>query len=279
MEEIPDRVFAGREDVSVCHEGDLRRGQEEVRRYYREAENRVREMGGFLRVDMPASLYIEPGTDGEKAVGHCLAMSKQILKKDGESFYRTLIGRYTNAFVLEKGIWKIQSIHYESLCEFEGTKETSDPNLEQYRQNPTDWVRELPELVPLSDEGVTKRTERTLALRNEIFSWIFRMNCGEQIAVPCATGEAEEAVSKLCSGARFFLATSPVIRMREDTEGAEAFLSAAVFDEREPGFLIYRRGSIHMTLSDGGDGWKADGFGWYPYASLEPLAVKRMKKV
>ena len=276
MEETPDRVFAARTDISSSYEGCLCNGREDVRILYREYVHRLEENGGFCRVDLPASPYVEASTDGSEAVLHSLTMTKQLERTGSGEQIRTRIGRFTNSFVPEDGIWKLRDFRWEPLCEFEADSVTPDMNLEKYRKDPKAWIRELPSLKPLRDEGVTRKTAEILFLRNEILSWFCRPAEQEQTAdISCATDGVRSELEAFMQSSPYILVTSPVLRMSEDLKMAEAFFSASAFGETTGNCMIDTRGSLDIHLVNDDDGWTVSRFGWYPYASLEPWTVRR----
>lgn len=282
MEEIPDRVFSQEAEISVCHEGKMCRGQKEVRCFYNDMKKQAMDHGGFLRNDMPATQYIEPGDDGTMAIGHYLVFTKRIQRTGNGNRFVTSIGRFTNGFVMEENIWKLKSVCFETVCEFEAFPEQPDQNLALCRENPQAWLEEIPELKSLCTAEASRPAEEILALRNEIFSWFHlwqeeRMRAQNAPFVnryfPCAEEEAWEAISGMMHKLRYMLITSPVLTMSEDCSEAEAFFSTSNLYEYEEGALVDTRGGIFMRLHNCDGEWQIREFGWYPYASLEPWNV------
>ena len=271
IDEIADRVFAGGNEIEVSYLGETYRGQEAVRGFFGEMQERTRRLGGFYRMDMPAGQHIEEKEDGT-AAGYYITMSKALVPSPDGELCCTGIGRFTNRYCEERGIWKLQSVRFELLEEFQPSAATPDRNLEQYKRSPGEYIKDIPELRPLSLEGVTEETAEILSLRNEIFSWFRRFNEGEetQSVFPCRNEAACGQIVKELQSCRYILATSPVIRMNEDLSGAEAFYSASALEAHSADALTDVRGSYFMRLTKKGGKWEIASFSWYPAASLEP---------
>ena len=272
MEEIPELLFSGDENVSVSYDGEERaEGQSGIRTFFRKMQERTKEQGGFWRADLPATQWIEGASAGGTVTGHWITMTRRIDISSGQSFFSQEIGCFTNEFSLEEGVWKLKSIRYERLQGFAQTGETPDRNLEEYRRSPGTWLTNLPYLSDLSEKEDEPDTAETLALRNEILSWFNRHSAGVRTdgLFPCSKEQLRKEVFKTIGNCRYILATSPVIRMEENHLSAEAFFSISLFRDEQDAMTDIR-GSIFMTLNKGDRGWEISSFSWYPYAALEP---------
>jgi hypothetical protein len=270
MNEIPDLLFSDSDDVSVDYgEGEVCSGQDALRFYFREMKDRTSRSGGLYRVDLPASQWIRVSPDGSSAQGYWTTMSRRIERSGAKSLHRIGIGRFSNSFCKEEGVWKLKSVRWEKLQEFAPFQETPDRNLENYRRDPEGWIRDLPRLYPVSREGSQDRTEEILFLRNEILSWFHMINMGKnrEEIFPSGTGQVSEEIRRLCEESRYILVTSPVLGMDGSLTEAEAFFSASLLTESGKDELTYVRGSIGMSLVKGAGGWEIRRFSWYPYAS------------
>jgi len=271
IKEIPKHVFCDAKDVCVWYDGQERaEGRAEVEAFFEKNHTETAANGGFLRIDMPATQWIEIMPDGQ-AEGHFMTQSRQIIRSEAGSQYRVMIGRFSNSFCRQDGIWKLKSVRWEKLQEFAPYAETPDVNLESYRKNPAGWLAGLPALKPVSGEGVSGRTEEILLLRNEILSWFYEAGSGAkpEEKIPSASSEVSTAVRETFRECRYILATSPVLEMDDSLTEAEAFFSVSLLAGSGEDEMIYTRGSIGMTLQRTSRSWEVSRFSWYPYASLD----------
>ena len=279
IQEIPEQLFCDAEDISVSYDkNENAENRCAVIAFYRNMQDIITGDIGFLRVDMPATQWIEESEDGMTSTGRWITMTRQIKPSDAGSQYCISIGAYENTFVRCGGSWKIKSIRYRKLQEFVPYNETPDMNLENYRKDPAGWLAELPELPVISDRGITERTLQTLRLRNEILSWFYRFSCetDRTTLFPCRSEKTQEQIRAALSDSRFILATSPVIRMDPNLKHAEAFFSVTLLEDTSPDCMTYTRGSIFTTLEKGQENFEILDFSWYPYASLDPLRKQHM---
>ena len=274
MQEIPEQLFCDAEDISVSYDKEENaENQSAVKAFYRNMQERVADDSGFLRVDMPATQWIEVSEDGLSSTGRWITMTRQIKPSETGNQYCISIGAYENTFVRCGDSWKIKSIRYRMLQEFAPYDETPDMNLENYRKDPAGWITDLPGLPIISGRGMTEQTLQTLRLRNEILSWFYRYSCETPgtTVFSCRSEKTQEQIRTALSGSRYILATSPVIRTDRDMTKAEAFFSVTLIKDTSPDRMTYVRGSIFITLENGKDGFEILDFSWYPYASLDPL--------
>ena len=272
MDEIPDSVFSGAEEISVWYNaGEVCTGQDEVRRFFREMKERTSDNGGFFRVDMPATQWIGISDDGQSAAGYWTTMTRQIDRSESGNQYRVRIGLFSNTFRKEDGVWKFVSVRWEKLQDFAPYDETPDMNLENYRKDPAGWLTDLPEVKPVSGEGEDDRTEEILVLRNKILSWFHAVNTGKAASdvFPYRTEEVREDLQKTLRDVRYILATSPVLEMDERLTEAECFFSVSFLTDTEEDEMTNVRGSIGMRLARTEQGWEIRRFSWYPYAALD----------
>ena len=272
MDEIPDFVFSNADEVSVWYdEEEICTGQNEVRLFFRKMKEKTLNNGGFFRIDMPATQWIEVSDDGQSAAGHWLTMSRQIDRSESGNQYRVRIGLFSNTFRREGGVWKFVSIRWEKLQDFAPYDETPDMNLENYRKDPAGWLTDLPVLKPVSREEGDGRAEEILVLRNKILSWFHAVNTGKTAAdvFPCGTEEVREDLQEMLRDVRYILATSPVFWMDEGLTKAEGFFSVSLLTDTEEDEMTNVRGSVGMTLTRTEYGWEIRRFSWYPYAALD----------
>ena len=272
MDEIPDFVFSNADEVSVWYdEEEICTGQNEVRLFFRKMKEKTLNNGGFFRIDMPATQWIEVSDDGQSAAGHWLTMSRQIDRSESGNQYRVRIGLFSNTFRREGGVWKFVSVRWEKLQDFAPYDETPDMNLENYRKDPAGWLTDLPVLKPVSREEGDGRAEEILVLRNKILSWFHAVNTGKTAAdvFPCGTEEVREDLQEMLRDVRYILATSPVFSMDEGLTKAEGFFSVSLLTDTEEDEMTNVRGSVGMTLTRTEYGWEIRRFSWYPYAALD----------
>ena len=274
MQEIPEQLFCDAEDISASYDKEENaENRSAVKAFYRKMQDKIAGDTIFLRVDMPATQWIEASEDGQSAAGRWITMTRKITPSEKGNLYSIGIGAFENTFVRCGGSWKIKSIRYTTLQEFAPYDETPDMNLENYRKNPAGWLPELPELPMISDRGMTERTLQILRLRNEILSWFYRYSCETSgtAVFPCRSKNAQDQIRAALSDSSFILATSPVIRMERDLTKAEAFFSVTLIKDTSSDSMTYVRGSIFITLEKGKKSFEILDFSWYPYASLDPL--------
>ena len=60
--------------------------------FFRKMKEKTLNNGGFFRIDMPATQWIEVSDDGQSAAGHWLTMSRQIDRSESGNQYRVRIG-------------------------------------------------------------------------------------------------------------------------------------------------------------------------------------------
>ena len=280
MQEIPEQLFCDTEEVSV-YNNKMKKAESRsaVETLYRGVQEKAVCDSALLRVDMPATQWIEASEDGQSAAGRWITMTRQIKASPKGNQYCIGIGCFENTFEKCDDFWKIKKIRYKTLQEFEPFDETPDLNLENYRKNPAGWLPGLPKLPPISDRNVTRRTEQILRLRNEILSWFYRYSFqpAEEALFPCRAEKTKEKIRAVLSDTRYILATSPVIRMDQALTKAEAFFSVTLINDTPPDFCTYVRGGFYLTLDKGNNGYEILDFSWYPYASLDPLKKRQSK--
>lgn len=271
IHEIPERVFSSEEQVSVCYEGmEKYTGRKAISSFYRDMAEKTRQAGGFYRIDMPATQFIEMSEDGSSAIGHWTTMTRVLHGVPSEGNLELCIGQFTNEYVQEDRIWRLKHVKWKQLWKAAAWETTPDRHLEAYCKEPKSWLSEVPELTGVSMDGVTLKTMETLALRNEIYSWFYRFNVQRDLEWEenCLFTEDKKRVRNMLQDCHYVLATSPVIQLDEGLSCGEAFYSIAAIKGEET--LTYIRGALYMQLKKEGNTWRIQYFGWYPYATLDP---------
>lgn len=261
--EIYERVFIHSNEVSVKM-GGFYKGAEQVKKFFDDIAKRTEENGGLLRLDIPTTQYIEEGIDEEHVIGHWTTVSFEFDNPaPGNNIYCT-IGKYKNEFVLENNVWKMKSLCYEHFYKLGPWKTTEDQNMGLYLKNPKEWIKVLPELSALNQLDASAKTMEILNLRNILLkaAGIFNQT-GELIM-------GKEHCKSFLANVRTLLVTSPVIKMSDAMDDADAFFSVSAL--AEDGAKMYKntRGSLGLKLSKCGDEWKIKDLKWYNYATLSP---------
>ena len=279
IDKIPDRVFASSEEVSVRWECEGEgTGQEGIRAFFSGMQEKTRKAGGFLRADLPATQFVEPAGDGNRAISRFTTMTKTIIE-GGKTGW--CIGCFDNEYVKEKCIWRIVHITWKKVIEFEPVQETPDRNLAAYRENPEAWLNTIPKLYALPDRSACAYTERVLCLRNRLLGLFDRYN-REQFAgegdFECGTGgglyeELRTHMGEIFKSCLCILATSPVISIHEDKGTAEAFFSISLIKKKTDDFVTDIRGSLYIELKAEAIHYNIEEVRWYPYAELAPWKI------
>ena len=276
IDKIPERVFAGSEEVSVNWEGEGEgTGQEGIRAFFDGMQKKTQKAGGFLRADLPATQFVEPAGDENRAVGRFTTMTKTVIE-GGKTGW--CIGRFDNEYVKEDGVWRIKRLSWKKLIEFEPMQETPDQNLAAYREKPGAWLNTVPKLYPLPDRSACAYTEKVLYLRNRLLGLFDRYN-REQFpdaeSCGCGTGdglyeEFSEYMGEILEDCSCVLATSPVISICVDEGTAEAFLSISLIKKKTDDSVTDIGGSIYIKLKTEANHYNIEEVRWYPYAELAP---------
>ena len=276
IDKIPERVFAASEEVSVSWEGEGEgSGQEGIRAFFGGMQEKTRKAGGFLRADLPATQFVEPAGDENRAVGRFTTMTKTVIEGGRTGW---CIGRFDNEYVKEDGVWRIARLSWKKLIEFEPVQETPDQNLAAYRENPKAWLNTVPKLYPLSARSACAYTEKVLYLRNRLLGLFDRYN-REQFpdaeSCECGTGDGlyEEFrvhMGEILEDCSCVLATSPVISICEDEGTAEAFFSISLIKKKTDDSMTDIRGSLYIKLKTEANHYNIEEVRWYPYAELAP---------
>lgn len=273
MDEIPHQVFVSDTDISVCYQEKPYRGSKAVQDFFSGIKDQTIEIGGFLRMDMPATQSIVFCEDGNTAVGNWLTMTSEIHTSTEGNRFGVSIGKFTIQFTCEQGIWKMKQLCWEVLQKFVPFQETPDQHLEAYRKDPKAWLSPLPQLQQLSGQETDLSTAETLALRNQLLSRLFLFHENHDLSgsISCNTQTALQQIKEFQKNAAYILATSPVIRMGETLRNAEAFFSVTLLKEDlNSENMTHTRGGLYLCLEKEADGWSVCRFEWCPYATLEP---------
>ncbi len=272
IEEIPKRVFSIKENVQVHYDGtETCMGQKAVEGFFYKMTEKTRENEGFLRMDMPATQFIEMTEDGTTAIGHWTTMTRILEGQIPGGDFDLIIGQFTNEFVLEDDIWKLKSVCWEEKDKVASWTATPDMNLESYQKEPRAWIDEIPALTSLSMEGVTDRTIEIIKLRNEVHKWLYEFNCDQPLESGeiCLPKEMDSRIWEMLENCMYILATSPVISLNDEMTKAEGFWSVTLLKRNDLGKIVHIRGGMHLVLDREGAGWSLTNFTWNPYATLD----------
>ena len=279
---ITDKLFAKTVPVSVYYEGlGEASGHDQVRAYFEKLAVMSKENGGLLRLDMPHTQVVT--VNGDCAVGQWETMTFRII---GAAFGNDLIeapldyaiGRYENKFVLEEGLWKLQSIYWKPVIEF-GNWKAKDATKVYGRPYP----KPFEELRAIDDDTASPESVATCDVRNQALAFFRDFNHKGLCAIDGRFGadaarEAGKMLKAPCTVNGYWgsvLATSPIVAIEKDR--ARLYLNVGRILPVGETQIAHSRGRVCAELVNCDGQWKFTEFHWYRYATMLPWDVRNVR--
>ncbi len=280
LTEITEKLFAKKCLVSVEYVGlGKALGRQEVSGFFQKIDELRRENGGLLRMDLPHTQKITVDEDGVYATGEWETMT---LCVKGAAFGQSLIeapleyaiGRYKNRFALEDGLWKLQSVYWESVVRF-GNWKCKDATTVYGRPFPKPF-----ETIRSVDDRISSEGARTICcIRNQVMGFFHDFNHYGISSIddrfsPDGAREAWRMLhTPFCPGGYHgtVLATSPIVRL--EGERALFYVNIGRILPVNENHIAHSRGRVCGELRKTGHQWNFHEFHWYRYATMEPWEV------
>lgn len=280
LTEITEKLFAKKCFISVEYAGlGNALGREEVSRFFRKMDELRKKNGGLLCMDLPHTQKITVDEDGAYATGEWETLTLCVM---GAAFGNSLtqapldyaIGRFKNRFVLEDGVWKIQSVRWAPVIRF-GHWKCKDATKVYGRPFPKPFET----LRPVDDHRSSERARTICSIRNQVMGFFHDFNHDGLSSIDDRFSQdgAREAWRMLhtpfCPGGYHgtVLATSPIIRL--EGERALFYVNIGRILPVNENHIAHSRGRVCGELHKTGHLWNFHKFHWYRYATMEPWEV------